>query len=89
VQAVRRDAVVLRVDAGEIRRVTLAVTDDVAVTVDAPRLDLVAAGDRIEVRGRMWTGDGAQAGGTVFASDVIVTKASAESAPGATTIGVR
>jgi hypothetical protein len=69
--------------------VTLAVTDDVAVTVDAPRLDLVAAGDRIEVRGRMWTGDGAQAGGTVFASDVIVTKASAESAPGATTIGVR
>lgn len=89
VQSMRRDAVVLRVDAGEIRRVTLAVADDVVATVDAPRLDLVAAGDRIEVRGRLWTGDGALAGGTVFASDVIVTKASAGSAPGATTVGAR
>jgi len=89
VQSMRRDAVVLRVDAGEIRRVTLAVADDVVATVDAPRLDLVAAGDRIEVRGRLWTGDGALSGGTVFASDVIVTKASAGSAPGATTVGAR
>jgi hypothetical protein len=90
VQAMRRDAVVLRVDAGEIRRVTLAVVGDVVATVDAPRLDLVSAGDWIEVRGRLWTGDGALAGGTVFASDVIVTKASADAAaPAATTIGVR
>jgi hypothetical protein len=90
VQAMRRDAVVLRVDAGEIRRVTLAVVGDVVATVDAPRLDLVSAGDRIEARGRLWTGDGALASGTVFASDVIVTKASADAAaPGATTIGVR
>lgn len=89
VQSMRRDAVVLRVDAGEIRRVTLAVADDVVASVDAPRLDLVSAGDRIEVRGRLWTGDGALAGGTVFASDVIVTKASADPAPGATTVGAR
>lgn len=89
VQNVRRDALVLRVDAGEIRRVTVAVTDDVLVTVDAPRLDFVAPGDRIDVQGRLWTGDGALADGTVFASDVIVTKASAAAVPGANTVGVR
>lgn len=89
VQAIRRGAIVLRVDAGEIRRVTVALADNVAVTVDAPRLDLVSAGDRVEVRGRLWTGDGAMAGGTVFASDVIVTKASVPASPGAKTVGVR
>jgi len=89
VQTVRRGALVLRVDAGEIRRVTVPLADDVTATVDGPRLDLVSAGDRIEVRGRLWTGDGAMAGGTVFASDVIVTKASADAAPAATAVGVR
>lgn len=89
VQTIRRGSIVLRVDAGAIRRVTVAVAETVTVTVDAPRLDLVSAGDRIEVRGRLWTGDGAMAGGTVFASDVIVTKASADAAPGTKTVGLR
>ena len=89
VQAIRRDTLVLRVDAGEIRRVTVVVADDVTATVDAPRLDLVTAGDRIEVRGRLWAGEGAMADGTVFASDVIVTKASVAISPGVKTVGAR
>jgi len=89
VQAIRRNTLVLRVDAGDVRRVTVAVADDVTATIDAPRLDLVLAGDRIEVRGRLWTGDGAMAGGTVFASDVIVTKAPATASPGTQTVSVR
>lgn len=92
VQNVRRNALVLRVDAGRLRRVTIEVPDDVSAMVDGPRLDLVAAGDRIEVKGRLWTGDGAMAGGTVFASDVIVTKqapAAAAEAPGPRTVGSR
>jgi hypothetical protein len=92
VHQVRRDALVIRVDAGRIRRVTVDVADDVVISVDGPRLDLVAAGDRIELKGRLWAGDGAMAGGTVFASDVIVTKRpvdSAPPAPGSRTVGVR
>ena len=92
IQNVGRSTLVLKVDAGKIRRVTVEVADDVVVTVDAPRLDLVSAGDRIELKGRLWTGDGAMAGGTVFASDVIVTKRPVETlppSPGPGTVGVR
>ncbi|MFM9010947.1 MAG: hypothetical protein ACKON8_08780 [Planctomycetota bacterium] len=89
VVSLRRGAVVIRVEAGAIRRVTLAIAPDATVTVDAARLDLVSAGDHVGVRGRLWTGAGTQGGGTVFASDVVVTKPAAGSAPGPRTVGAR
>lgn len=89
VVGLRRGGMVLRVDSGSIRRVTLTLAPDAAVTVDAARLDLVSAGDHVAVRGRLWTGDGGLGGGTVFASDVVVTKRAAEATPGVRTVGAR
>lgn len=89
VVSLRRGGMILRVDSGNIRRVTLTLAPDAAVTVDAARLDLVSAGDHVAVRGRLWTGDGALGGGTVFASDVVVTKQAATSTPGVRTVGAR
>ena len=80
VQQRRHDIVTLRLPTGKIRRLTLTLADDAEATVDAARLDLVAPGDIIEARGRLWSGDGAMGAGTVFASHVTVTKAAA--APG-------
>lgn len=77
VQQRRGGVVTLRVPTGRIRRLTLTLADDAEARVDAARLDLVAPGDTIEVRGRLWSGDGALGAGTVFASHVTVTKAAA------------
>ena len=65
---------IVRVDAGRVRRLTFTVAEDAVVTVDAARLDLVAAGDAIEVKGRLWSGEGSAGSGTIFASHVNVTK---------------
>lgn len=68
------DSIVLRVDAGSIRRVVLPLSDDLRVTVDCAELGLASAGDTVEIKGRLWTGTGCLAGGTVFASDVTIVK---------------
>lgn len=81
VQQRRNNVVTLRVSTGRIRRLTLTLTDDAEATIDAARLDLVAPGDTIEARGRMWSGDGAMGAGTVFASHITVTKAALPAAP--------
>jgi hypothetical protein len=70
----RAGTLVVRVDAGRVRRLTFTLADDAVVTVDGARLDLVAAGDAIEVKGRLWSGDGSAGAGTIFASHVTVTK---------------
>jgi|688.fasta_scaffold153465_2 hypothetical protein len=70
----RGKSLVVRVDAGKVRRLTLTLADDVVVTVDGACLDLVAAGDEVAVKGRLWTGEGATGAGTIFASHVTVTK---------------
>lgn len=70
----RGGTLVLRVDAGKIRRLTVRLADDVAVTVDAACLELIAPGDTVAVKGRLWSGEGAAGSGTVFASHVTVTK---------------
>jgi len=72
--SLRGPTLVVRVDAGKIRRLTLTLADDAVVTVDGARLDLVAAGDRIEVKGRLWSGAGSAGAGTIFASHATVTK---------------
>jgi len=89
VASLRRGSLVLRVDQGTIRRLSLRVAGDATLTVDGTRLDLVSEGDRVEVRGRLWAGDGALEGGTVFASDVVVTKRPGQPASGSLTVGAK
>lgn len=74
VVSIRKSSLVVRVDAGRLRRLTFTLAADAVVTVDAARLDLVAAGDTIEVKGRLWSGEGSAGAGTIFASHVTVTK---------------
>lgn len=70
----RRNVLVLRVDAGKIRRLTVPLAGDAVVTVDGACLELVTAGDEVTVKGRLWSGEGAAGAGTIFASHVTVTK---------------
>lgn len=93
VVSIRKGIMSLRVDAGTLRRITLEVDPAAIATLDAARLDLVASGDEIEVKGRLWTGDGALGAGTIFVSDVVVAKRTlpeaAASQPGSRTVGAR
>lgn len=72
--SIRKHVVGVRLDTGRLRKLVVEIPADAVVSVDAARLDLVAAGDSIEVKGRLWTGEGAMGAGTVFVSDVIVSK---------------
>jgi hypothetical protein len=93
VVSLRKGVMSLRVDAGTLRRITLVVDPEAIATIDAARLDLVASGDEIEVKGRLWTGDGALGAGTIFVSDVVVAKRplpeASASQPGPRTVGAR
>lgn len=93
VVSIRKHVVSLRVDAGKVRRLTLQFAPNAVATIDAARLDLVSAGDAIAVKGRLWTGEGAMAAGTIFVSDVTVSKPPlvepAGIAPGPRTVGTR
>lgn len=60
--------------AGGLRRVFLPLSADVVVRFDAAQVEYVATGDQISLTGRLWTGEGSMAAGTIFASDVVVTK---------------
>jgi hypothetical protein len=60
--------------AGGLRRVFLPLSADVVVRFDAAQVEYVAAGDQISLAGRLWTGEGSMAAGTIFASDVVITK---------------
>lgn len=71
----------VRVDAGKLRRLTFTVAEDAVVTVDAASPNLVAPGDRVEIRGRLWTGEGCHGSGSLFASRVTVTKAAPDRGP--------
>jgi hypothetical protein len=74
VKRVHKDVVTLAVPVGTVRRLTVQVSPEAVATVDAARLDLVSAGDSISITGRLWGGDGAMGAGTIFASDVTITK---------------
>jgi hypothetical protein len=94
VVSIRKGTVVLRVDAGRLRKFTFSLADDAEATIDAATFELVGPGDVIEVKGRLWTGEGSAGAGTVFVSDVLVTKQPpAEGqvivAPGPRTVGAR
>lgn len=72
--SVRTGMLVVKVDAGRLRRLTISLADECVANVDGALLDLVATGDAIEVKGRLWSGPGSTGAGTVFASHVTVTK---------------
>lgn len=74
VKRVHQEVVTLTVPVGQVRKLTLKFAPDAVATLDASRLDLVAVGDSIAITGRLWGGDGAMGAGTVFASDVTITK---------------
>ena len=75
----RNGILLLKVDAGKIRRLSLSLADDAEIMiVDAAQLDLVAPGDQVEITGRRWSGEGAMGSGTVFTSRIIVTKMAVE-----------
>jgi hypothetical protein len=72
----RNKLLLLKVDAGTIRRLVLPVADDaVVMIVDAAQVELIAPGDEVEVTGRRWSGEGAMGAGTVFTSRIVVNKA--------------
>jgi hypothetical protein len=81
VTSVRGQTMQVRVDAGKLRRLSFTVAEDATATIDAATPALVAPGDRVELRGRLWTGAGCHAAGSVFASRVTVTKAAAPGRP--------
>lgn len=70
----KRGILSVRVDAGRIRRLTLPLADDAVVEVATSQISLIRPGDRIEIKGRLWTGEGALGDGTVFADQVNVMK---------------
>ena len=72
---IRHGVLQVRVDGGKIRRLSLPLAENVAVSVDGSQLNLISPGDSITLRGRLWTGEGSLASGNVFASQVAVTKA--------------
>ena len=74
---VRHGVLQVRIDAGKIRRLSLPLSESVAVSVDGTQLNLVSPGDSITLKGRLWTGEGSLASGNVFASQIAVTKATA------------
>jgi hypothetical protein len=77
----RNNLLLLKIDAGTIRRVSVPLADAVEVMiVDAAELALIAPGDEIEITGRRWSGAGAMGSGTVFASHIIVNKPAAQPA---------
>jgi len=80
----RNGMLLLTVDAGKIRRLSLPLAEDAeTMIVDAAQLDLVGPGDQVEITGRRWSGEGAMGAGTVFTSRIIVTKMAAEQATSA------
>ena len=72
---------VLRIDAGKIRQVILPLAADCRVSIDAAELLLASAGDTVEIKGRLWAGQGCLGAATVFASDVTITKPERMAAP--------
>jgi hypothetical protein len=57
-----------------LRRLFLPLSENVVARFNAGQVEYVAAGDRISLTGRLWTGEGSMAAGTIFASDVAITK---------------
>jgi len=84
-QVVRRqeDALQILVPVGQVRRVTVPVSERTEVVVEGTELSLVGPGDTITLEGRLWNGAGCSGAGTVFASRVHVSKPASSPVPAA------
>lgn len=71
---VRNNLLLLRVEAGTIRRLSLPLAANAVATIEAGQLELVEPGDTVELKGRLWTGAGSLDAGTIFTSKIVVTK---------------
>lgn len=94
VVSLKRNVLSVRVDAGKIRRLTVPLAEDTVVEVQSADVGMVRPGDRIEIRGRLWTGEGALGDGSVFADRVTVVKhvpeaAAANGDPSIDVVGTR
>ena len=76
IAAIRGDRLTIQLQkpVAGLRRLFLSLSEDAVVRFDAAQVEYVTPGDRIAVTGRLWTGDGSLASGTIFASDIVVTK---------------
>ncbi len=74
VKSISGTVVILHVPAGKVRRLTFEFPSDSIATLDAAQVDLITPGDSITIKGRIWSGEGSLGAGTVFASEVSVTK---------------
>lgn len=85
----------VRVDAGKIRRLSIPLADDVVVEVQTSEVALASPGDRVEIEGRLWSGEGSLGDGSVFADRIRVLKqlpadpGPEREAPGANDVGAR
>lgn len=70
----KQGRLVLQVAAGRMPRLFLQVSPEVVVRFDAAQVEYATAGDALRLTGRLWTGEGAMADGTIFADEVVVTK---------------
>lgn len=86
VKSISGKVVILHVPAGKVRRLTFDFASDSIATLDAAQVDLIAPGDSISLKGRIWSGEGSLGAGTVFASEVSVTK---PALPGEVAVNVR
>ncbi|RLS33969.1 MAG: hypothetical protein DWH79_05585 [Planctomycetota bacterium] len=70
----KRGVLTLRVDAGRIRRLSIPLAEDATVQVASSLVSLAGVGDAVEIKGRLWEGEGSIGDGTVFADKITVTK---------------
>lgn len=76
VVALRDKTLELRVDAGKLRKLKVPVDDSTVVTLNMDDLNLAAPGDKLEVKGHLYSGPGITAKQAIFANKVVVTKPS-------------
>lgn len=74
VASIKRNMLSVRIDAGKIRRLSVPLADRAVVEVQSADVGLVRPGDRVEIKGRLWEGEGALGDGSVFADRVTVLK---------------
>jgi hypothetical protein len=65
---------IVRLDRGKLKRLTLTLADQIAVSASGKSLSLAAAGDEVVAKGHAYSGEGFGGKQVVFAGSVTVTK---------------
>ncbi len=72
--ALRDKTLELRVEAGQLRQLKLPVDDSTVVMMNMDSISLVAPGDKIELKGHRYQGEGITTKQAIFANKLLVTK---------------